>query len=159
MPPLVLLILTVFATYVHALLKKGPKDLLEIFLSYLLFFNIGVMGLIGFAAHAFMPDETAQSIGWPTGNPFQFEVAVANLAFGVLGVISFWVRGSFWLATTLGSCIYILGCFAGHLMQYFLHGNIAPNNIGFFIWVNDLLVPILALSLIKWYWAKKQSSY
>lgn len=156
MPALVLLVFTIVATLIHILYKKAPKAPLETFLSYLLFFNIGVMGLIGFTAHAFMPDETAKSIGWPTGNPFQFEVAVANLAFGILGILSLWLRGSFWIATVLGSSIYILGCFFGHLVQYYTQGNVAPNNIGLFIWINDLLVPILSLSLLTWYLSKRQ---
>ena len=40
--------------------------------------------------HTFAADEVAESIGWPTGNPFQTEVAVANLAIGTLGILSYY---------------------------------------------------------------------
>jgi hypothetical protein len=37
----------------------------------------------------------AREIGWPPGNPFQTEVAIANLAAGTLGILYFWIRGNF----------------------------------------------------------------
>src|SRR6476659_8155319 len=33
-------------------------------------------------------DDVARSIGWPPGSPFQWEVGVADLGWGVLGVLS-----------------------------------------------------------------------
>src|SRR3954453_7078522 len=41
-------------------------------------------------AHTVWADSTAVSIDWPTGNPFQTEVAVANLAIGVPGILCYW---------------------------------------------------------------------
>ena len=54
------------------------------FLTWAILFNVGIAGLLGFYAHAFRAAETAASIGWQPGGPFQFEVACANLAFGLL---------------------------------------------------------------------------
>jgi hypothetical protein len=36
-------------------------------------------------------------IGWPPGNPFQFEVGVHDGAWGVLGFLCIWIGGLFWL--------------------------------------------------------------
>ncbi len=67
--------------------------------AWFLFAFVGLMGLFSFAGHAFVADQTADSIGFPAGNPFQFEVAVTNLAFGVLGLLCLRYRGLFWWAT------------------------------------------------------------
>lgn len=150
MLPIFLFGLAVLFTIVHLLVKKQGAALTETFLSYLLLFNMGGMGLLAFYAHVFMAAETAESIGWAPGSPFQYEVAMANLSFGVLGVLSWWWRGGFWAATIIGSCVFILGDFVGHLIQY-SHGDTAPNNIGLFIWFNDLLMPILLLALLQRY--------
>ncbi|MHB9111813.1 MAG: DUF6790 family protein [Thermoleophilia bacterium] len=37
-------------------------------------------GVWSFMGHAFFAEETAGLIGWPAGNPFQFEIAVTNLS-------------------------------------------------------------------------------
>ena len=53
-----------------------------------LVYLIGVAGIIGATGHLFKADDVARSIGWPTGSPFQWEVGVADLGWGVLGVLS-----------------------------------------------------------------------
>lgn len=125
--------------------------MVEVLLSYLLLFSLGVMGILAAYAHLFMGAEVAQQIGWPAGSPFQFEVGMANLAFGVLGVLSFWYRGNFWGATIFGWSVFVLGCFIGHVMDFILRGNVAPYNIGFFIWFYDLFLPFLLLGLYQCY--------
>lgn len=57
---------------------------------------MGIMATLGPTIRA---DETAKMIGWPTDNPFQFEVAMMNLSIGLLGLMCFWFHGNFWLAT------------------------------------------------------------
>jgi hypothetical protein len=56
----------------------------ESFLAWPLPLNVGATGLWAFLGHTVRAKETVEQIGWPSGNPFQTEVAVANLAFGVL---------------------------------------------------------------------------
>lgn len=123
-----------------------PKSV-ETFLSFILLFNMGIMGLLGAYAHVLMAPETARSIGWEPGSPFQFEVGMANLAFGVLGVLSYWIRGKFWDAAIIGWCVLFLGCFVGHVINYYTENNTAPYNIGPYIWFYDLLLPILVIGL------------
>lgn len=153
MLPLILFGIAVLAALIHLLIKKQwrfTKVEVETFLAYLIFFNIGVMGLLAVYAHTFMADETALSIGWPMGNPFQSEIAVANLAFGVLGILALWFRGLFWLAVVLGNSIFLIGAFFVHIVQFW-YGDSAPYNIGIFVWVGDLLIPIVCLALLKCY--------
>jgi hypothetical protein len=132
-------------TYKH---KWGYPSTVEIFLSYILLFNMGFMGLLGAAAHVFMAPETAQTIGWAPGSPFQFEVGMANLAFGVLGILCYWFRGAFWDASIIGWSVLFFGCFVGHVMDYYATNNTASYNIGPYIWFYDLLLPILVLGLL-----------
>ncbi|PJD97016.1 MAG: hypothetical protein CK425_04455 [Parachlamydia sp.] len=127
------------------------KEQIEVVLKSIIFFNIGCMGLLAFYAHTFMPDETARSIGWPTGNPFQFEVAVANLAFGVLGIISPWFRPLFWAATVMGNVIFLFGAAWGHFVQWEL-GDAAPYNSGPFVWFGDGVIPLIYGSLMLYYY-------
>ena len=134
---------------IHIVIKKQtyyPKWV-ETLLAYILLFDMGIMGLLGAYAHVFMADETAKSIGWAPGSPFQFEVAMANLSFGVLGIICFWRRDSFWDAAIYGWCVLFFGCFVGHVISYYQNNNSAPYNIGPYIWFYDLLLPLLVLTL------------
>ena len=67
------------------------------------FFIVGVAGsgIGGFIAHLFISDEIADSIGWPTGSPFQLEVGFANLAIGILGAVAAGRRDGFREATVI----------------------------------------------------------
>lgn len=125
--------------------KWGWPESGEIFLAYFLFFTMGVMGILAAYAHVFMGPEIAKQIGWAAGSPFQFEMGMANLSYGVLGLLAYWIRGRFWAAAIIGWSILLLGCFVGHLIDYFVHGNTAPFNIGIHIWLYDLVFPIIAL--------------
>jgi Family of unknown function (DUF6790) len=61
----------------------------ESFLLWFLVIVVGFGSLYAFVGHAFVADDVARSIGWPTGSPFQFEVALHNLAIGVWGCSAF----------------------------------------------------------------------
>lgn len=129
--------------------QKAPFSRMEVVLSYVLLINVGVMSLLAAYMHIYEGPTTAKMIGWLPDSPFQFEMGVTNLSFGVLGVISYWIRGHFWDAVVLGFSILMLGCFVGHLHEYFENDNISPYNMGPIIWFNDLFLPIfLLVSLI-----------
>jgi hypothetical protein len=55
---------------------------LEEFMLYMLAVGVAGSAIGGFFAHAFLADEVADSIGWPTGSPFQLEVAFATWRSG-----------------------------------------------------------------------------
>src|SRR6266436_8334223 len=90
---------------VHIYRDKQPRTkerVVEILLLWLLIICVGIASVLTFVADAFFADRMAASLGWPAGNPFQSLVAVANLSVGVLGILYYWIRGSFWVATVIG---------------------------------------------------------
>jgi hypothetical protein len=138
------------ATCLHLWLGKRPVSLsrvVELLLLYLLVFAAGLGGLMAFLGHTFKAQEIALKIGWQP-SPFQFEVAVADLAFGVLGILCIWQRRGFWTATGIGYAVFLLGCGYGHVRDMTLHGNFSPYNVGPVLWVNDLAVPVVILLLL-----------
>lgn len=135
---------------VHLRLDQQPRTAarsVELALLYLLVVFAGVGGLVGAVGHTFYAREIALGIGWQPGSPFQYEVAMANLAFGVLGVMCIWRRGEFWTATGVGLAVFLLGCAAGHLREA-LAGNFAPYNAGPGIWLADAVIPLTILGLL-----------
>src|SRR5271155_4419424 len=115
------------------------------YLLYLLFFYVGLMGLLTAYAHVFRPVQTSASIGWST-SPYEYEVAMADLTVGVLGVLCLWFRGEFWLATAIANAVWLLGDAVGHIRQMLVYGNHAANNAGMFL-VAEIITPLLILSL------------
>ena len=148
---IIFLILAVLGASAHLFLSRKPKTadrIISILLLYLLAISVGVGGLFGFMGHAFRADQVAQSIGWDPGSPFQFEIAVSNLAFGILGILCIWIRGNFWIATGIGSSIFALGAAYGHIRDIMVNQNLALYNAGPILWVGDILIPLLILSLL-----------
>ena len=143
-------LLAVVLASLHLLLSRKPRTPLritELLLVYLLFFSCGIGGLYAFMGHVFASDAVAQSIGWPTGSPFQLEIGATNLAFGVLGILCLFFRGLFPLATTIGYSIFLLGAACVHLHDIQTRGNLAEFNSGAFLYIQDFFVPLFLLGL------------
>jgi hypothetical protein len=94
-----------------------------------------------------LADQTARAIGWPTGNPFQSEVAVANLVVGVLGILCYWIRGDFWLATVIATSVWLLGDAVVHIYHIVVNHNYHPGNAGLPFYF-DILLPLLLIVLL-----------
>jgi hypothetical protein len=118
----------------------------ELILLYFLVIPTGVMGILAFFAHTVYSVETAESIGWPPNNPFQTEVAFANLSYGVAGILCIWFRGKFWLATIITNGIFLFCDGIGHIQQMISKNNFSMNNAGIILYT-DLLFPIIGLIL------------
>lgn len=141
------LLLVLLASVIHLILDRRSLSrvrVLEIFILWSLVIGFGVAGAFSFLGHTFMADEIAASIGWPAGNPFQQEVAFANLAIGSLGLLAFRFRDSFWLAASVAGSVFYIGAGLGHLHQIYTYGNLAPNNAGMVL-VYDLAFPVAIL--------------
>ncbi|HVN67209.1 MAG TPA: DUF6790 family protein [Candidatus Sulfotelmatobacter sp.] len=146
--------LTLIAIAVHFGLMKKPRTLrnvLEIVILYLLVFVFGLGSLLAGLMHVFNGPATAQLIGWPSGSPFQYEVGVADIAFGLVCILAFFFRGSYWLAAILANSFFLFGAFIGHVHDALASGNTAAYNIGPNIIFSDLLMPIVMILLCAIY--------
>ncbi len=150
----VILFLFSAVTAVIWMARRAPNERAErterltLFLRALLFWNVGVLGILAAYAHTFLANETAHEIGWRAGSPFQFEIAMANLALGVAGITAAFVRNlSFARAVILVDVIFLLGAFVGHMFQWY-RGDVDPYNIGAFVWTGDLFIPVVLLVLL-----------
>jgi len=112
--------------------------------------SVGLTSVSAFVAHTVFADTTATSIGWPAGNPFQSEVAVANLAVGILGILCYWMRGNFWIATVIGFSVWWLGDAVVHIRSIMVSANYAPNNAGVTFYL-DILAPVILIALLVYY--------
>jgi hypothetical protein len=118
----------------------------ERMLGWVLLLPIGVTGLWAALYHLAFPRFAAAFIGWQP-SPFQFEVGVADLAFGAVAVAAFWCGPGFRAAVVWIAAIALLGDAVGHVRQMVAAGNFAPGNAGVVFWT-DLAIPALALALL-----------
>lgn len=128
---------------------RGRVRTVEVYLIYLFVLGVAAGGLSGFFGHVFTPDIVAESIDWPTGNPFQQEMGFANLALGVLGFISAARRDGFREATVIAVTVVGVGATVVHVIDMLQDGNLAPGNsiqnIGNLL-KPALLIPMLIVS-------------
>jgi hypothetical protein len=126
---------------------RTSNRIAEIVLLWLLVLLVGVGGVFTFIAHTVYADTTAASIGWPSGNPFQTEVAVANLSIGVLGILCYWFRDQFWLATVIANAVWLLGDAVVHVREIIVANNFAPNNAGPALY-SDIAIPLITIAAL-----------
>src|SRR5271156_4107194 len=142
-------LLAVVAASLHLLFSSQRRSsahaVAATYLIYFLFFYVGVMGVFTAYAHVFRPMQTSASIGWAP-SPFEYEVGMADLTVGVLGVLCLWIRGNFWLATAIANAVWLLGDAVGHIRQLVLYNDHAANNSGIFLGA-EIITPLVILYL------------
>jgi hypothetical protein len=143
-------VLALMAASVHVAVsskrRSGMAAIVGTYLIYLLFIYVGLMGLFTAYYHVFRPIEASASIGWST-SPYEYEVGMADLTVGVLGILSLVFRREFWLATAIANAVWLLGDAVGHIREMVINNNHAENNAGIFL-VFELVMPILILGLV-----------
>jgi len=127
-----------------ALLKGAP--LAARLLEWLLLLPIGVGYAWAGFFHIFFPDIAARSIGWQV-SPFQFEIGVADMSIGVLGILSFWRSLAFKTAVALYIVLFSFGVTIGHVRQA-IAGDFASNNFGLLLILT--IVEIILLPILLW---------
>jgi hypothetical protein len=144
-------IVSLIVEAVHLYRDEEPRAgarIVQIFLLWLLVIDVGIGLVFAFIGHTVFAERSAASIGWPAGNPFQTEVAIANLAFGTLGILCYWFRGQFWTATAIGASVWLLGDAVGHIYQIIVAHNYSPNNAGVALFFQAIGVPLILIALL-----------
>ena len=130
------------------------SDFAEQLLCWVLLLSVGVQGVYTFIVHVFFPAYSAANIGWAV-SPFQFEVGIADLTVGVLGLIAFWANFSFRLAAGIAAIVWYGGDAVGHLRQMIVAHNYAPGNAGPWFWT-DVLIPIVLVACLIAVWRQQE---
>ena len=140
-----MLVIAIIFILIHGLTGRGLSNS-EIIYRWIAFFAVGLTGLYTFIIHGFFPDVAAVNIGWAP-SPFQYEVAMANLGFGLIAVLSFKASYGFRLATVIGVTCWLWGDATGHIYQMITAHNFAPGNAGSWFWL-DIILPIILIICI-----------
>jgi len=59
--------------------------------------TFGLIGIIGIFENIILAKKTAALVGWPH-SPYQIKYGFCQLCLGYIGVMTFWVKGTFWIA-------------------------------------------------------------
>jgi len=112
--------------------KSKRRNPLEDLLGYLMLFTFGFTGIGNAIAHFFYTDRVISFVGFSS-----FEIGVANLALGAIGILSFWMRRGFLNAALLANTIWFWGTAVGLLRL----DRFTPNqSVNFLV---DLLIPVV----------------
>jgi uncharacterized membrane protein YphA (DoxX/SURF4 family) len=128
---------------------RSPQRALDLLLRWTFGVAVGLVGVFNFLGHTFEARQVAEQIGFPPGNPFQWEVAWANLGIGVMGLIAI-VRRDFWWPAAIMSAIFSWGAAWGHIYQLVVNGNHHPYNAGPILYT-AILLPLAILCLLVAY--------
>lgn len=130
---------------------RGPRPVTPSFaidrlLRYLFLFPLGLQGLWVFFCQVFLPEETANAIGWEP-SPFQFEVGVANLGLGLASLYAAFAGFGARAAIAIVAACFLGGAGVGHLIDISLGDNLTAGNAGPILYT-DFLTPIAVLALL-----------
>ena len=134
---------------IHAGVSRQPRTpvrLLDLLLRWSFGAALGASALFGFSGHVFQARQVAEQIGFPPGNPFQWEVAWANLALGTVAIIAIW-RRDFWWPAAIAAAIFGWGAAWGHIYQMVVNNNHSIDNSGPILYT-DILVPAAVLLML-----------
>lgn len=138
--------LAIFFIILHKLIVRNRLPESEMVYRWMAVFGLGFSLVYAGIMHIVFPEIVAQGIGWAT-SPFQFEVGMADIALGMLGIFSFRASYSFRVATVFASIIMLWGDALGHLYQQIVAHNFSPGNAGTWFWL-DLIIPLVLLICI-----------
>jgi hypothetical protein len=148
--------LAMFFIVLHKIVVRGRLSEFEIVYRWMALFPLGLTGIYTFVIHAFYPDIADASIGW-AASPFEYEVAVADLALGLIAVLSFNASYGFRLATVIANSVFLLGCAFNHIYLLVMQGNFNVGNAGSWLWLDDLILPLIMLMCINGLSRQKKS--
>lgn len=119
------------SSIVYILIMKSPITLIEVSRILLLgqfIVTFGLVGVVGLISNVFMAKKMANALNWP-GGPFQIKYGFTQLCLGVMGVMTFWFRGTFWAATLVNMYMYGLSGFWTHTQEMIQNKKLDTSNV------------------------------
>ncbi len=137
-----LIVLPPILGFIHSLVKKANK--MEMIFLYYAFIGVGVQGIVTGIIQFLHPDFVVTYVEWPY-SPFLLELGLANLSYGLLGLLSPWMNRGWQNATAVGYSLFLLFTGIGHVIHILRDGPSAGHT-GAFLY-SDLLIPLAFLIL------------
>jgi hypothetical protein len=138
-------ICSVVAIYRHR--NQLTKALVaELIFKYYCFWAQGICWTYNGIIHVVFHKMAAGFIGW-ADSPFQIEVGVASLGFGLVGLVAIKKNFGVRLALVISTATFLWGCGIGHIIQMNATGNHAEGNSGVMLYTG-LLMPFLSIALL-----------
>lgn len=128
---------------------RTKQRIVEVFLLYFLCVGWGVGSVMWSLVYILYPDGFAALIGREPGGPFQVVMGFAGLSFAILGILSIWLRGAFWVAPAVGWSVFLLGAAYVDIRDIVAHGTLSPGAWPVFVF--EIAVPLIVLSLLVAY--------
>jgi hypothetical protein len=97
-----------------------------------LVFTVGFFGLFNFVGHVIFREKVAAQIGWESN--------------GISGILCYWIRDGFWIATTIPFSIFLIGAGILHIIEIIKNKNFNIGNT--WIIIPDFLMPITIFVLL-----------
>lgn len=146
--PLIMLILACFIGIIFSQSKPSVQLSLSVEQAsgYFYVLAIGISGIWSCIMHIFFPQVLPDYLGgWQSGI-FEFEVAMANLGLGIIGVMAFWQNDNFRLAVLIMASCLFWGEACAYLYQLHYSHNYHLGNSGA-VFYTDILIPAIAWML------------
>jgi len=127
--------------------RHRDRQAVDVHLVWWMVWVVGVASVVAAGFHIFDGPQTAELIGYTRGNGgFQWENAMGDLSIGVVGIMAYWFRGHFWLATIVVLTVQYLGDAGGHIYFWLVEHNTRPYNVGLPL-LSDIVLPIVVWAL------------
>ena len=147
-----LIFLPLLFGFLYAHFKK-EKRVDAIFVSYI-FVGIGIQGLASGIMQTFFSQTVIQYVQWPF-SPFILELGLANISYGILGLLSPWMTRGWQTATAFGYAMFLAFTGMRHALEI-LNRGINPGDSGAFAYVDYVMSTILFVLLILRYQQNSQ---
>lgn len=127
-----ILLVGLAAGLIHLIVKrKGLNKTkgMELLLLYCIFFGIGLVSMAAFIGQVFFPERVAAMLGWAL-SPLQKDIGLYAGAWGLLGLLAIWIRGSFVHAVVIGWSVFMIGAGIGHMKAAIVPASNSTYNFG-----------------------------
>ena len=129
--------------FIHAKVKK--RKIVDLLLLYYIFIGVGIQGILTGLIQMLHPRFVAEYVQWSLSS-FLFELGLANLSYGILGIVSPWMSKGWQKATAIGYGSFLFLTGVGHLIDIIQYGT-TFGNARLFLYL-DLLIPIILFILL-----------
>ena len=139
-------ICSLVAIYKHR--NQLTKDfVVETVFKYFCFWAHGVTWVYNGIIHVIFHKMAADLIGW-ADSPFQIELGVASIGFGLIGLLAHKKDFGIRLALVVSTSVFLWGCAIGHIVEMNATGNQAEMNGGVMLWTG-ILHPFVSIILLR----------